>query len=276
MLSPESALEDVPRGTRLAGKVALLFGAGSCSPGWSNGRAAAVVYASQGAHVICVDIDETSAKETADLIARSGGVADARQADAASEADVRRIVQATRDRHGRIDILHNNVGATFMGDVESLSLDLWQKAVEINLFSVVLASKWVVPAMRDQGGGAIVNISSLASIQINDYPYPAYQATKAAVNHLTRSLAVRYASDHVRVNAVLPGVMDTPLVDKQISGNFANREEMRARRNAASPMGHMGDAWDVAYASLFLASDEARYITGVVLPVDGGKACAAR
>lgn len=276
MLGPESALEDVPRGTRLAGKIALLFGAGSCAPGWSNGRAAAVVYASQGARVICVDINGDSADETANLVSRSGGEATACKADAASETDVRRVVQEIRDKHGRIDILHNNVGMTFMGDVESSPLDLWNKAVNVNLLSVVLACKWVVPVMRDQGGGAIINISSLASIQINDYPYPAYQATKAAVNHLTRSLAVRYARDNIRVNAVLPGVMDTPLVGKQISGNFASREEMRARRNAASPMGHMGDAWDVAYASLFLASDEARYITGVMLPVDGGKACAAR
>lgn len=276
MLDPTSTIDDVPRGTRLAGKVALLFGAGSSAPGWSNGRATAVVYARQGAHVICVDVDGDSADETANLITRAGGEATSCTADVTVEADIGRIVQAVHTRHGRIDILHNNVGSTFMGDIESLPLDRWQKAVDVNLFSVVLACKWVAPIMRNQGGGAIVNISSLASIQINEYPYPAYQATKAAVNHLTRSLAVRYARDHIRVNAVLPGVMNTPLIDKQILGSFTSREEMLARRNAASPMGHMGDAWDVAYAALFLAGDEARYVTGVILPVDGGKACAAR
>ncbi|HEY0294419.1 MAG TPA: SDR family oxidoreductase [Bordetella sp.] len=276
MLNPQSDIREVPAGNRLEGKVALVFGAGSSAPGWSNGKAAAVVYARQGAQVVCVDIGLPAAQETADLISGVGGQATAHAADVTIEADIARVVRAVREAHGRIDILHNNVGMTSMGDIESLPMERWQKAVEINLFSVVHACRQVLPVMRNQGGGAIVNISSLASIQINEYPYPAYQSTKAAVNHLTRSLAVNYAPHNIRVNAVLPGVMYTPLIDTQIAGNYANRDEMLAKRHAASPMGHMGDAWDVAYASLFLASDEARYITGVIMPVDGGKACAAR
>jgi NAD(P)-dependent dehydrogenase (short-subunit alcohol dehydrogenase family) len=130
--------------------------------------------------------------------------------------------------------------------------------------------------MLAQGSGAIVNISSLASIQINRMPYFGYYASKAGLNHFTRALAVNYAPHGIRANAVLPGVIDTPLIYKQISTEYATVEEMVKARNAASPMGKMGDAWDVAYASLFLASDEAKYITGVCLPVDGGKGCAGR
>ncbi len=276
MLNPTSTIEQVPVGTRMADKVALVFGAGSSAPGWSNGKAASAVYARQGATVACVDANGKAASEIAALINEAGGTASAHIADVTVETDIKRVVQQIQQAYGHIDILHNNVGMTFMGEIDALPLARWQEAVEINLFSVVLTCQSVIPIMRDQGGGAIVNISSLASIQVNEYPYPAYQTTKAAVNHLTRSLAVRYARDHIRVNAVLPGVMHTPLIDQQIAGNFTSREEMLSRRNAACPMGHMGDAWDVAYAALFLASDEARYITGVILPVDGGKANASR
>jgi NAD(P)-dependent dehydrogenase (short-subunit alcohol dehydrogenase family) len=130
--------------------------------------------------------------------------------------------------------------------------------------------------MLEQKKGSIVNISSLASIQVNNYPYISYFSAKAGLNHFTRAIAVRYAAEGIRANAVLPGVMDTPLIYKQISGEFQDVEEMKRKRNAASPMGRMGDAWDIAHASLFLASDEANYITGVIIPVDGGKSCAGR
>ena len=194
-------------------------------------------------------------------------------ADATDATDVKRVVGTAMERFGRIDVLHNNVGATIIGDPIDMSEADWRRSIDINLTSAFLTCKNVLPLMLRQGSGAIVNVSSLASIQVNAYPYFGYLTAKAGLNQLTRAIAVRYASSGIRANAVLPGVIDTPLVEQQLGGQFADAGEMRQKRNAASPMGRMGDAWDVAYASLFLASDEAKYITGVCLPVDGGKSC---
>lgn len=263
-------------GQRLQGKTALVFGAGSSGPGWSNGRAAAALYAREGAHVFAVDLRAESAEETCRIITAEGGRCTALTADVTDSGQIQAVVTAMREQVGRIDVLHNNVGITEMGDPIEASEESWHRVIDTNLTGVFLTCKHVLPAMLAQGGGSIVNISSLASIQVNTYPYTSYYAAKAGLNHLTRALAVRYAPDNIRVNAVLPGVMDTPLIYTQIAGQFEDLEEMRRRRNAASPMGRMGDAWDVAHAALFLASDEARYITGVCLPVDGGKSCAGR
>lgn len=163
-----------------------------------------------------------------------------------------------------------------MGSVVEMGEDEWRQVLDTNLTGVFLACKHVVPVMLAQGGGAIVNISSLASVQVNSYPYLPYYAAKSGLNHFTRALAVQYAAQGIRANAVLPGVIHTPLIHQQIAGQFASTEDMLRARHAASPMGRMGEAWDVAYAALFLASDEARYITGVCLPVDGGKGCVGR
>lgn len=263
-------------GQRLQGKTALVFGAGSSGPGWSNGRAAAALYAREGAHVFAVDLRAESAEETCRIITAEGGRCTALTADVTDSGQIQAVVTAMREQVGRIDVLHNNVGITEMGDPIEASEESWHRVIDTNLTGVFLTCKHVLPAMLAQGGGSIVNISSLASIQVNTYPYTSYYAAKAGLNHLTRALAVRYAPDNIRVNAVLPGVMDTPLIYTQIAGQFEDVEEMRRRRNAASPMGRMGDAWDVAHAALFLASDEARYITGVCLPVDGGKSCAGK
>jgi NAD(P)-dependent dehydrogenase (short-subunit alcohol dehydrogenase family) len=177
---------------------------------------------------------------------------------------------------GRIDVLHNNVGITQMDDPVSASEESWHRVMDVNITSVFLTCKYVLPHMMNQKSGAIINISSTASVQINQHPYFSYYASKSGVNHLTRALAVHYAPHGIRANAVLPGVMDTPLIYQQMAGQFRDTEEMIRSRNAASPMGHMGTAWDVAHAALFLASDEAKYVTGVCLPVDGGKSCAGR
>jgi NAD(P)-dependent dehydrogenase (short-subunit alcohol dehydrogenase family) len=190
--------------------------------------------------------------------------------------DIERAVRKTIDRWGQIDILHNNVGITEMGDPVDTSEESWHRVMDVNTTSVFLTCKHVLPHMVRQARGAIINISSTASVQINSYPYLSYYASKSAVNHMTRALAVRYAPHGIRANAILPGVMNTPLIHKQISSRYRDTEEMVRARNAASPMGRMGDAWDVAYAALFLASDEAKYITGVCLPVDGGKTCVGR
>ncbi|MOA13712.1 Glucose 1-dehydrogenase 4 [compost metagenome] len=223
-----------------------------------------------------MDVRAEAAEETRRVIEADGGQCAALVADVTQSAQIQAVVARVLDEAGRIDILHNNVGITEMGGPIEASEESWHRVLDTNLTGVFLTCKHVLPAMLAQGGGSIINISSLASIQVNSYPYTSYYAAKAGLNHLTRSLAVRYAPDNIRVNAVLPGVIDTPLIYQQIAGQFQDVEAMRQRRNAASPMGRMGDAWDVAHAALFLASDEAKYITGVCLPVDGGKACAGR
>lgn len=263
-------------GQRVKDKVALVFGAGSSGPGWGNGKAAAALYAREGARVYAVDVRAEAAEETRRVIEAEGGQCAALVADVTQSAQIQAVVARVLDEAGRIDILHNNVGITEMGGPIEASEESWHRVLDTNLTGVFLTCKHVLPAMLAQGGGSIINISSLASIQVNTYPYTSYYAAKAGLNHLTRSLAVRYAPDNIRVNAVLPGMIDTPLIYQQIAGQFQDVEAMRQRRNAASPMGRMGDAWDVAHAALFLASDEAKYITGVCLPVDGGKACAGR
>jgi NAD(P)-dependent dehydrogenase (short-subunit alcohol dehydrogenase family) len=261
---------------RLQNKTALVIGGGSSGPGWGNGKAAAVLFAREGAQVAVVDVNLAAAEETCAIIRAEGGRGEALAADATKADQVAGVVAEVRRRCGRIDILHNNVGVTVMGDPIDVSEAEWQRALDLNLNSAFLACKHVLPVMLAQKAGAIINISSLASLQINRYPYFGYATAKAALNHFTRALAVHYAPHGIRANAVLPGVMDTPLIYTQIAGAFDSTEAMLAARHAASPMGHMGDAWDVAHAALFLASDDAKYITGVCLPVDGGKSCAGR
>jgi NAD(P)-dependent dehydrogenase (short-subunit alcohol dehydrogenase family) len=261
---------------RVSDKVALVFGAGSSGPGWGNGKAAAVLYAREGAAVAAVDLHRTAAEETCDLIREEGGKCLALQADVTSSEAVANVVREAAQAFGTIDILHNNVGITSMGDVIEASEESWHQVIETNLTSAFLTCKHVVPIMLARGRGAIVNVSSLASIQVNSYPYISYYAAKAGLNQFTRAIAVQYAARGVRANAVLPGVIDTPLIRTQIAGRYQDMEAMMKARHAASPMGRMGDAWDVARAALFLASDDAAYITGVCLPVDGGKSCVGR
>jgi NAD(P)-dependent dehydrogenase (short-subunit alcohol dehydrogenase family) len=255
---------------RVEGRVALVFGAGSSGAGWGNGKAAAALYGREGARVVAVDLDLKAAEETAAVIAGEGHEALALAADVTRSADIKAVVDEVMRRYGRIDILHNNVGITEMGDPVEATEESWDKVMAVNLKSVFLACKHVLPIMKAQKKGAIVNISSLAAVTINPYPYFSYYASKSGLNHLTRALAVRYAPFGIRANAIMPGLMDTPLIYRQIAGQYADTKAMVKARNAMSPMGFMGDAFDVARAALFLASDEARYITGVCLAVDGG------
>lgn len=259
---------------RLAGKTALVMGAGSVGPGWGNGKATAVLFARQGARVFCVDVNERAARETADVIRSEGGEAEAGWADVSKAADVARVVAACLERYGRIDVLDNNVGIAEVGGVVELSEERWDRVLAVNLKSCFLGMKHVIPVMERHGGGSIVNISSIASIRYTGVPYATYYASKAAMNHLTRATAVEYAPKKIRVNAILPGLMKTPMVETSagLAQSYAGGdvEAMWRARDSQVPMGHMGDAWDVAHAALFLASDESRYVTGIELVVDGG------
>jgi len=260
---------------RLNGRVALIFGAGCVEPGWGNGNATAVTFARQGATVIAVDRDADAAENTRRLILDEGGACTAMAADVTRSEDVERVIATVVRRESRIDILHNNVGYAGMGGPVELSEDDWQRVLDLNLKGVFLTCKHTLPVMLRQGRGAIVNISSLAAIRYTGYPYVAYSAAKAGVNQFTVGLALQYAAQGIRVNAIMPGFLNTPLIHQQIAGQYASAEDMIRQRDAACPMGRMGTGWDVANAALFLASDDAAYITGVCLPVDGGVSCRA-
>ncbi len=255
---------------RLAGRIALVFGAGSIGPGWGNGKACAVTFARAGAKVVCADIGLAAAEETAGIIAAEGGQALALACDVTKSAEVEAAVDRTVKAHGRIDVLHNNVGHAKMGGPVELSEAEWDRELDLNLKGVVLACKHALPVMLSHGRGSIINISSAAGLRYVGYDYASYYAAKGAVNQLTVGLALQYAARGIRVNAICPGLMDTPMIYNQITSAYGSREEMVAKRHAACPTGRMGTAWDVANAALFLASDDAAYINAVILPVDGG------
>jgi NAD(P)-dependent dehydrogenase (short-subunit alcohol dehydrogenase family) len=259
---------------RLTGKTAMVIGAGSIGPGWGNGKASAVLFAREGANVVCVDRSDKAAAETVEIIRGEGGIAQPVTADASNSAQVKAAVELAMERFGRIDVLQNNVGITEIGGVVELPEETWDHVFDVNLKSMFLSMKHVIPIMVEQGGGSIINISSISSIRYLDTPYVSYYTTKAAVNHMTRVTAGEYASRQVRVNAVLPGFMDTPMaVDsaKRFRGLTEENKDAAWRAKAARvPMGWMGDGWDIANAALFFASDESRFVTGAQLVVDGG------
>jgi NAD(P)-dependent dehydrogenase (short-subunit alcohol dehydrogenase family) len=262
---------------RVQDKVVLLMGAGSCGPGYGNGRASAIQYAREGAAaVVCVDINLEAAEVTAAQIRKEGGAAEAMQADVTQAAQVSDLVATVHRFHGRIDILHNNVGITAMGGPVEESLESWHHVLNTNATSVFLSAKYVLPFMLARGKGAIISIASLAGLRITPYPYTSYYASKAAVVHMTSSIALQYAKHGIRANTIAPGLMNTPLIHQQIAAQYSSTEAMIAARDAMSPTGKMGDGWDVAHAAVFLASDEARFINGIVLPVDGGQHALAR
>lgn len=267
---------------RLKDKIAIVVGAGQ-APGTTsaigNGRATAVLFAREGAKILAVDRSLEAAEETAAIIRAEGGEAVSVAADVTDEAAVKAAVEACIARFGRIDILHNNVGISIEGGdapITEIETEAFDRIVAVNLRSVVYACKHVVPIMRAQESGAIVNISSTAAWE--EYPWVTYKATKAAVIALTQQLALQNAAYGVRANVILPGLMDTPMaVDRRAEAWGRPRDEVAAERDAKVPLrGKMGTGWDVAYAALFLACDEAKFITGVTLPVDGGRSCRTR
>ena len=259
---------------RLKDRVAIVVGAGqSPGEGIGNGRATALTFAREGARVLCVDHHLASAQETVDMIAAKGGTAAAFRADVTKNAELEAMVADALGRWGRIDILHNNVGVSLAGgdsELSSFTEEALERCVAINLKSCIFAAKHVIPVMRRQNSGAIINISSMAAI--TTYPYVAYKATKAAMIAFTEQLAYQNAEYGIRANVILPGLMNTPMaVDTRAREFKKTRAEVEAERDAKVPLRRkMGTGWDVANAALFLASDEASFVTGVTLPVDGG------
>lgn len=274
---------------QLTDKVALVFGAGSCGPGWSNGKATAVAYARAGAHVIAVDIQLERSEETAEVIRQENGQCVALKADVVVASEVRAVVDLAMKEFGRIDILHNNVGIPNVGGRTDLDEEHWNRIIDSNLKSIYLTCEHVLPIMLAQERGIITNISSGASIQViapqvaaastskpnGLYSIVAYSAAKAGLNQFTRTLAVIYAARGIRCNAILPGNIDTPRIRTytHMVNHFGSEEAMLKARHAKSLTGKMGNAWDIANAAVFLASDEANYINGILLPVDGGMSC---
>ena len=264
---------------RMEGKVAIVMGGGQ-TPGETigNGKATAVLLAREGATVFVVDRDMERAAETRDTIRGEGGTGEAASADVRNEDEVRSAIETCVAKFGRIDALHNNVGASLaLGDTSTLEMDVetWDRIFEVNLRGMWLACKHALPVMQGQGSGSIVNISSMAAK--HDYPYIGYKTSKVAVIGLTEYLAAQYAKDGIRVNVILPGLMNTPMAIEPRAQLTGNREEVVAQRDSRVPLGRkMGTGWDVAYASLFLHSDEAKFISGVTLPVDGASGVASR
>jgi NAD(P)-dependent dehydrogenase (short-subunit alcohol dehydrogenase family) len=256
---------------RLKGKAALVLGAGSVGEGVGNGRAIATLFAREGARVAGADLRLPAAEETARLVAGEGGKMLCLEADVTKEADLQRAVDSTLQAFGRIDVLVNNVGGSIPGDAETIAPEAWRAQFEFNLHYVYHSTRLVAPLMAKQGGGAIVNISSIAGLRHLGNELAAYAAAKAGLQHFSRVCAVRYASQGVRVNTVIPGLMNTPLVAERLakSQSGGDAAALIEKRNARTPTGKMGDAWDVAWAVVYLASDEAKFVTGAEIVVDG-------
>ena len=250
---------------RLAGKVAIVTGAGSRAAGVGTGKAAAILFAREGASVLLVDAIGERAEWTLVDIEREGGVASTLQADVTSEADCKRIADTAARLFGRVDILFNNVGVGSPGTVLDVEEDAFDRVMATNVRSMVMTSKHAIPHMAAAGGGAIVNISSIAGIRAGSSGASIpYAVSKGGVIALTTQMSVHHGRDNIRVNCIAPGPLYTPMVAGRLS------EQARDLRRRSTPLGTEGSAWDIGWAAVFLASDEARWITGVTLPVDGG------
>jgi NAD(P)-dependent dehydrogenase (short-subunit alcohol dehydrogenase family) len=257
---------------RLEDKVALVTGCGSVGPGWGNGKAIAVLFAREGARVFGCDINAAAAEETQAIIRDDGGECEVYQADVTVADEVHALVKRCVERFGAVDVLVNNVGVVEVGGPVEYPEDRWRRTLDVNVTSMFLTCKYAIPHMERKGGGSIVNIGSIAGIRYTGVPYIGYYTTKAAVLGFSRGVALQYAPLHIRSNVIMPGLMKTPFVVEPLKGIYGagSVDKMMEVRDAQCPMGHMGDAWDVAEAATYLASDAAKYVTGAELIVDGG------
>ncbi|QIM15318.1 SDR family oxidoreductase [Leucobacter insecticola] len=261
---------------RLNGKTCLVFGGGSVGGEINNGLAAAITYAREGARVVIVDHQEEAVTEGIKRVQAECELAGIEPmavglvGDVTSDTSVRTVVERTIAESGRIDVLHNNVGIALMGGPIEQTLEEWDLTLNVNLTSMFLTCKYVLPHMLAQGSGSIINIGSVGGMRYIGYNYPSYSATKGAVTQFTQNIALEYASRGIRANTVAPGYINTPMIYRQINSLYDSVDDMIAARDALSPTGRMGNSFDVANAALFLASDESRYVNGVCIPVDGG------
>jgi NAD(P)-dependent dehydrogenase (short-subunit alcohol dehydrogenase family) len=257
---------------RLQGRIAIVTGAGCVGPGWGNGRATCVRFAEEGAKIFAVDRDLDSTGETVERVKAAGGDIVVQQCDVTDNASVAAMVKTCAERFGRIDVLVNNVGGSAHGGPVELSEEAWDAQVDSNLKSVFLTCKHVLPLMERQKSGAIINVASTSGLRFTGAFQVGYAATKAGVIQLSRVVAVQYAAKGIRVNTVVPGQLHTPMVEARLAKQRAGGdvESLLKQRLERIPAGFMGDGRDTANAALFLASDEARFVTGTEIVVDGG------
>ena len=250
---------------RLEGKVAIVTGAGSSGPGVGTGKATATLFAREGAKVLLVDRSQRQAEETLSAIREEGGEASVFEGDVTGSEDCRAMVEAAVQQFGGVHILFNNVGILGSGSVVEVDEDLWDQVLNVNLKSMMLTSKHAIPRMIEGGGGSIINVSSIAGLRAGSGGAAVpYATSKAGVVGLTTTMAVTHGRDNIRVNCIAPGHIYTPMV----AGTMP--DETRDLRRRAGPLGTEGDAWDIAWAAVFLASDESRWVSGIVMPVDAG------
>lgn len=249
------------------------MGAGSCAPGWGNGRATAVLFAREGARLVAVDKDPAALRETVRLIEEEGhGCAAAESLDVRDEAAVTSLVETCEAQFGRIDILHFNVGVGLPGAVTELTTQQFRDQLELNLVSLFIACRAVLPGMMARGSGVITAVGSTSGMRHPGHDHIGYSVSKAGMQQLMRQIAVRYGPHGIRANTLVPGLMDTPLITHRVArhGQRGSVEELQATARRRVPLGRRGDGWDVAHAALYLASPEARYVNGTELVVDGG------
>jgi NAD(P)-dependent dehydrogenase (short-subunit alcohol dehydrogenase family) len=259
-------------GDRLKGKIALIAGAGCVGPGWGNGRATAVRFAEEGAKIFAVDRDRDSTAETVEKVKAAGGEIAVHACDVTDGAAVAAMVEACIDRFGRIDVLVNNVGGSAPGGPVEMSEEVWDAQIDSNLKSVFLTCKHVLPVMEKQKSGSIINVASASGIRFTGSAQVGYAATKAGVIQLSRVVAVQYAAKGIRVNSIVPGQLHTPMVEARLAKQRSGGDvaALLAQRLERIPLGFAGDGRDTANAALYLASEEARFVTGTEIVVDGG------
>lgn len=256
---------------RLDGRVVFVAGGGSAGPGWSIGRASCVLYGRLGAKVCVADLDRESAELTAAIIRGEGGQAESFIGDVADEAAAKQLFADARSRFGAIDVLHHNVGIGKLGGPVETTLQDWDRINSVNVRSLLIALKEVLPDMRERKKGAVLTVSSVAGTRYLGFPHLGYSVTKAAVIQFTKVVALEYASAGIRANCIIPGLIDTPRIARTVASAYSgDLAEAKASRDRQVPVGRMGNAWEIAHAAAFLVSDAAAYITGTELVVDGG------